>query len=232
MSAETSAKQDPTTALRTFVRVALNEIISVVVLSVLFVIACLSLVTIGAAMISLVDTIYTSVTFTGTGGGIPPRTADRANYFVKQIWEYLWTGLLYTVVLILAAANLYGFFRLAFLGGNVASLLVGVAGLYLTTVILVVLFRAANIIVHADEDDRPGAIGGLRLAWSSMTDNVGYEALHVVVAATIVLVARSIPVAMIVVLPGLLALLEVLMYEELEGIGAEAILFAYTDPND
>lgn len=229
MSMESRADQDPVAALSAYLRIAVSELLSIFVLSILFTLASLSIVTMGAAFISLIDTFYSSVTFTGSGGGVPPRTSDRANHFVSQIWTYLKTGLAYTVILILALVGLLTYFNLALRGGSFVTIVFGVAGIYATTIVLVILGRAANILAHA-EDDKPGIRRAVGEAWTSMRENLPYAGLHVVVAATIVLVCRAIPVLMPVALPALLALLEVLMYEELRGVGAETVKYAYQDP--
>lgn len=232
MSTESGAEQNPIAAISTFGRVVWREALSVVVLSVLFAVASLSIVTIGPAAIAAVDALYSSVTFTGTGGGVPPKTAARANHFVASIWTYLRPGLLYTPLFMLAGLGLYGYYRLVQFGQGVTSLVIGIVGFYATALALVVLFRGANVLVHAPEDDRPSAIGSLRQAWSSLTDLPGYAAVHLVIAATIAFLCRTFPILLVVLFPGLLALLEVIMYEELSGVGARAIRFAYEDPQE
>lgn len=232
MSTESSASQNPTRAVSTFLRVSLSEIVSVVVLSLLYTLAALSILPIGAGLLSLIDTFYNSVTFTGTGGGVPPRTSDRATHFVSSIWEYLRAGIPYTLFLILAVVGLFVYFEMAVFGGSTSSLAIGIAGIYATVLVLVLLFRAANIVVHASEDDRPGFVSAISQSWSSIMGNLAYSSMHIVVAATIVLLCRVFPVAIVVFLPGLLAMLEILMYEELDGIGAKTILYAYRDPQE
>lgn len=232
MSVESPAEGNPMAALSTYLRILWREIVSIVALSVLFSLATLSVVPMGAAMIALVDAFYTSVTFTGTGGGIPPRTIDRANYFMQQIWTYMRTGLVYTVVLLLSAVGLVLYPQLALFGGSVFWLLFGIVGVYATVLILVLSFRAGNLVVHAEErdDDRPGFRAAMGSAWSQLRDSPAYLAAHLVTATTIAIVCRAFPLSLVFVLPGLLGLLEVVMYEELDGVGAKAIRYAYEDP--
>lgn len=232
MSVESPAEGNPLAALSTYFRILWREIVSIVVLSVLFSLATLSILPMGAAMIALVDTFYTSVTFTGTGGGIPPRTIDRANYFMQRIWTYLKTGLAYTVVLLLSVVGLLLYAQFAVFGGSVFRFFFGIAGIYATVLILVLVFRAGNLVAHAEDrdDDRPGFTTAVGRAWSELKLAPGYLAAHVVAAATITVVCMAFPVSLVVVLPGLLALLEVVMYEELDGVGAKAIRYAYEDP--
>lgn len=230
MSIQSTAAGDPAAALSAFARIVWREIVSLVVLSVLFVMASLSVVTIGAALISLVDTYYSSVTFTGTGGGVSRRTADRANHFVKNIWTYLRTGVAYTALVILGILGLYYYFRLALFGGTMTSFALGVVGLYGTVLVFVVLYRAANVAVHADDDERPGIYLALKTAWGTVRGNLAFTSAHLVIAAILVVVSRVSVIALVVPLPALLALLEVVMYEELEGVGAKTLTYAYEDP--
>ena len=232
MSVESPAEGNPAAALSTYFRILWREVVSIVVLSVLFSLATLSVLPMGAAMIALVDTFYTSVTFTGTGGGIPPRTIDRANYFMQRIWTYMRTGLVYTVMLLLSAVGLVLYPQFALRGNSVFQFLFGITGIYATVLVLVLLFRAGNLVVHAEDrdDDRPGFRSAVGTAWSELRASPGYLAAHVVAAATVTVVCMAFPVSLAVVLPGMLALLEVVMYEELDGVGAKAIRYAYEDP--
>jgi hypothetical protein len=232
MSFESSASGDPAAALSAFFRVLWREVVSLFVLSVLFVVAAMSVLTIGPAMLSLVDTYYSSVTFTGTGGGVSRRTPDRANHFVKNIWTYLRTGLVYTLVLLVAVAGLYLYFRLALFGDTLPTFVVGVVGLYATIFALVLVYRAANVVVHAEDadDEQPGFRSAVGEAWGTFKRDPAYAAVHLVVAAAIVVVCRISIIALAIPLPALLALLEVVLYEELDGIGAKTLVYAYKDP--
>ncbi|MCU4716790.1 hypothetical protein [Halapricum hydrolyticum] len=231
MSLRDDSPPDPMLVLRTFGRIAVSDAVTIVVLSVLYSVASLSIVTIGPALLALMDTFYASVTHTGTGGGAPDSVTGRASHFVSSIWTYFRAGLAYTVVILGSGVAMYVYLRLALYGDSIVSLLGGVLGLYAVVVVLVLLFRAADIVVREDESDRPGFVGGLRLAWHSMGANVPYSAIHAVTAIVLTLVPILVltPLAVVFVLPGLLALLELLAYEELHGAGAKTIRFAYLD---
>lgn len=231
MSLRDEGPPDPMLVLRAFGRIALSDAVTIVLLSLLYSIASLSIVTIGPALLALMDTFYASVTHTGTGGGAPDTAAGRASHFVESIWTYLWPGLPYTAAVIFTVIWTYFYMQFAIWGGTIPLMLIGVVGLYVVVIGIVLLFRAANIVVREDAEDRPGFFGGLRLAWRSLTSNVAYAAIHAVTAIvlTIVPILVLTPLAVVVVLPGLLALLELLNYEELSGAGAKTIRYAYLD---
>jgi len=234
MSLRDDGPPDPMLVLRSFGRIAISDALTIVVLSVLYSMASLSIITIGPALLALMDAFYASVSHTGTGGGAPDSVAGRASHFVGSIWTHLRYGIPYTVVILAALFGGYVYIRLALFGESVQSLIASVVGLYAVVIVLVLLFRAADIVVREDESDRPGFIRGLRLAWSSLGSNVPYSIIQVVVAIALAVVpifALS-PLVLVFALPGLLALLELLAYEELSGAGAKAIRFAYLDPQE
>ena len=238
MSTRPTGPASPATALKAYGKILFSEIVSVVALSVLFVFALFPVVTIGAALISLIDTFYSSVAYTGTGGGLPRQTSSRASNFVASIWDYLRVGLAFGVVFVVIVTGILTYFFAALAGSSTVVLLVGVFGVYAVVAVLVVLLRAANIIVHAENDDdddteRPGFVPAVRQAYGTVTDHIAYEAVHVVAATAIVLFALLIPFGVGAFLfPGMITLLEVVFYEELDGVGAETLLYALADPQE
>jgi len=221
---------DPILVLKTYGRIAISDAVTIFVLSLLYFVASLSIVTIGPALLALMDAFYSSVSHTGTGGGAPASTRGRASQFVSSIWTYLWAGLPYTVAVIVAVYSLYTYSVLALSGGTTQALIFGVVGMYTVVLVFVLLFRAADIVVRADENERPGFFSALRKAWGSLGSNVAFAATHIVTAIAVTIASLIFIVTAICFLPGLLALLELLNYEELDGAGAKAIRYAYLDP--
>jgi hypothetical protein len=230
MSLRDDESVDPILVLRTFGRIAISDAVTIFVLSVLYFVASMSIVTIGPALLALMDAFYSSVSHTGTGGGAPASTRGRASRFVSSIWTYLWAGLPYTVAVLVAAYALYTYSVLALTGGTAQTLVFGVVGMYSVVLVFVLLFRAADIVVRADEDKRPGFFSAIRKAWGSLGSNVAFAATHVVTAIAVTIASLVFVITAVCFLPGLLALLELLNYEELDGAGAKAIRFAYLDP--
>jgi hypothetical protein len=236
MSTRPTGPPSPATALKAYGKILFSEIVSVVVLSVLFVFALFPVVTIGAALVSLIDTFYSSVAYTGTGGGLPRQASSRASNFVASIWDYLRVGLAFGVVFVVIVTGILTYFFAALAGSSTVVLFVGVFGVYAVVAVLVVLLRAANLIVHAENDDdteRPGFVAAVRQAYGTVTEHIAYEAVHVVAATAIVLFALLIPFGVGAFLfPGMITLLEVVFYEELDGVGAETLLYALADPQE
>lgn len=221
---------DPILVLKTFGRIAISDIVTIFVLSILYSIASMSIVTIGPAFLALMDAFYSSVSHTGTGGGAPASTRGRASQFVSSIWTYLRTGLPYTVAILIVLYAFITYALLAISGGSIQATLFGIVGIYVSVLGFLLLFRAADIVVRADDSERPGFFGGLRLAWKSFGSNIPFAATHIVTAIAVTSIAIPLVATLVCVLPGLLALLELLNYEELDGAGAKAIRYAYLDP--
>lgn len=230
MSLRDDESVDPMLVLRTFGRITISDAVTIFVLSILYFVASMSIVTIGPALLALMDAFYSSVSHTGTGGGAPTSTRGRASHFVSSIWTYLRTGLPYTVAVIIAVYSLISYSWLVFTGGSIPSIVFGVLGIYVSILGLVLLFRAADIVVRADDEERPRFFSALRLAWRSLWSNVALAGVHIVTATVVTLVMMVFVATAVCFLPGLLALLELLNYEELDGAGAKAIRFAYLDP--
>lgn len=230
MSLRDDESVDPVLVLRTYARIAISDFVTIFVLSVLYVVASMSIITIGPALLALMDAFYSSVSHTGTGGGAPASTRGRASQFVSSIWTYLRTGLPYTAAVILTVYALITYSLLAFDGGSVRAIVFGVLGIYVSVLGLVLLFRAADIVVRADDEERPRFFSALRKAWNSLWSNVAMAGIHIVTATVVTILTMIFIVTALCLLPGLLALLELLHYEELDGAGAKAIRFAYLDP--
>lgn len=232
MSLRDEGPPDPSLVLKTYPRILLSEFVTVVLLSVLTTLAALSIVPIGAALLSMLDTFHASVSHTGTGGGdVPTTAAGRASYFMSNIWTYLRAGLPYTVAVVVLGLWLYLYISLALGGSSLQTLVVGVVGMYGVVIALVLLIRSGEFVVRADAAERPGFLRAIRQAWGSLTGNLAFGAIHIVVAVVVTLGLLVItPVSVVFLLPGMLVLLELLVYEELDGAGAKAIRYAYLDP--
>jgi len=230
MSLRDDESVDPVLVLRTFGRIAISDAVTIFVLSILYFLASMSIITIGPALLALMDAFYSSVSHTGTGGGAPASARGRASQFVSSIWTYLRAGLPYTVAILVAVYALYTYTALAFSGGTTRALVFGVVGMYAVILVFVLLFRAADIVVRADENERPGFFTAMRKAWGSLGSNVAFAATHVVTAIAVTIASLIFIVTAFCFLPGLLALLELLNYEELDGAGAKTIRYAYLDP--
>lgn len=233
MSLRDEGPPDPILVLRTFGRIALSDFVTIVVLSIFYSFAAMSIVPIGPALLAMMDTFHASVTHTGTGGKAPTTTVARVSHFMSAIWTYLKTGLPYTVVVLLAGFSLYQYGQLVFVGRSTQSMLAAVVGIYAVVVALVIVLRGADLVVRLDAEDRPGFVGAMRRAWGSLTSNLAFAAIHVVTAIVLVVGLLAItPLSIILFMPSMLVLLELLHYEELDGAGAKAIRFAYLDPQE
>jgi len=220
----TGEKNDAIAALSAFARIGYSDLLTVIVVSVLTGLAAVPVVTLGGAILAGVDTLTTVIRGEDRRSG-PTTERERLRYFFgsfrTNLLRGLPLGLLLTAVVVGTSASL----QVAFRGGSTAFLLGLIVGLYAVVLTTIWVYRAASIVVRAT--DPPGGIGSLRAAWQDMTSDLSWTGLQAVYAATLWLVLAWTQFGMLVLLAGLLAVLEVVVYEERNGYGATTLVRAY-----
>ncbi|MFC6974428.1 DUF624 domain-containing protein [Halomicroarcula sp. GCM10025709] len=213
---------DPTGTLAAFGRVAYSDLTSVVVLSLVFSVAALPIVTVGPAILALVAAQTAGVTGEAAGGKITER--DRLSRFKTTFVDQFRLGFVLGLPL-LAVAVSTGWYASLAIANQSGTLLIGtIVGLYATVVTLVGVFRAASLVV------RTGATVPKQALWDSgllLVETPSFTVLHVLFAALLLLLCSGLGVAVVVLLPGLLGVLEVVTYEETTGDGALRVVRAY-----
>ncbi|MDG5819016.1 hypothetical protein [Natronococcus sp. A-GB7] len=205
-----------------FGRIAYSDLLTLAIVSVLATIASLPLVTVGAAIVALVDTVTAVVTGEGRGG--PTKERQRIRLFLESFRANLRRGLPYSAVL-LGTIVVAGYYVLGAAEGSGLFLIGALLGLYAIVIVLAWLLRTASVAVRSSDEPafldaaREGAYIGLEYPW--------YTALQLVTVGGILLVAFPFPPAYALVVPGLLALLEVVTFEETAGRGAMSLVRAY-----
>lgn len=209
-------------SIAAFGRIAYSDLMTLVIVSVLATILSLPLITIGAALLALVETITTVVTGEGRGG--PTKERQRVRCFLESFRANLRYGVPYSIVL---AGTLVtaGYYALGSTSGSGLFLIGALLGLYVIVITLAWLLRTASIAIRASNSvsfidaAREGAYLGLEYPW--------YTALQLVTVGGILLIVFLFPPAYVLLVPGLLALLEVITFEETAGRGAMSLVRAY-----
>ncbi|QRV17404.1 DUF624 domain-containing protein (plasmid) [Haloterrigena salifodinae] len=204
-------------SIATFVRVAYDELATVVVTSVLFVLTSLPIITVGAAIIALVETLTAVV-----AGDSPRREVDRARQFVRSYRCNLRAGIPFSGVLIGVVASTYLYLILA-IGQGSEFILGGLVGLYAIVVVVTLLFRAASILARLPENERPNAVEALREAVRVSLFRLSYTILHLATVGVLLVAGGSVWISLVILVPGLLAILEVIAFEDMAGDGAGAV---------
>jgi uncharacterized membrane protein YesL len=213
---------DLTGSIAAFGRIAYSDLLTLAIVSVLATLASLPLATIGAALLALVETV--TVVVTGEGRGGPTKERQRIRFFVESFRANLRRGLPYSLVL-LGTVLTAGYYVLGASGGSGLFLVGALLGLYAVVIVLAWLLRTASVTIRSTTDvsfvdaAREGAYLGLEYPW--------YTALQLITVGTILLFAFPFPPAYVLLVPGLLALLEVVAFEETAGRGAMSLVRAY-----
>ncbi|WP_143085753.1 hypothetical protein [Halogranum rubrum] len=216
---------DPLATLAAFGRVAYSELVTIVILSVLFTLVSLPVVTVGSALLALVRVLTDSVTGEVTGNPISERA--RAAAFLTATRQNVKRGLPLSGLLVVVGVVTTIYLSAASATRDAAFLLGSLAGLYALIIAVVWTLRAATLVVRAPEEQKPSTWGALRNAAYHLIETPSFTVLHLVCAAVVCLLCVAVQIGVVLLLPGLLALLEVTTFEETTGEGALRLVRAY-----
>lgn len=225
MSAVDAGREtDPVAALSAFLRVAYSDLVTVIVTSVLTALAALPIVTLGGAILALVDTMQTVVTAEGHGAA-PHTERERIRYYTESFRSNLVRGVPFGIVLVAAVGSTLAYTRIAFGTASSPFLVGAVVGLYVVVLLAVWVFRAGSLTVG--ESEPSGFRESMREAWYHLLAEPAYTALQAILAGVLVVSTAWTRIGLVLLLPGLLGVLEVVSVSELSGDGAADIVFGY-----
>lgn len=213
---------DPAGTLAAFGRATYSDLTSVVALSLVFSLSVLPVVTLGPAIVAIVAAQTEGVTGYTAGKKITERERLRSfrETFRTEFRRSLPLGIL--LIAVTGTTLLYAGLAVANQSG---VLLVGtLVGCYVLVAVLVTVFRAATLIV------REGAPSARQALWDAarhLLSTPSFSALHALFATLLVVLCLGLGIAVVVLLPGVLAVLEVVAYEETAGDGALRVVRAY-----
>ena len=218
-------EENVTASIAAFLRIAYRELSSIVLLNVAFVLASLPLVTVGAAVIALCETVTRMLT------DRPPRRAtterDRLRLFASSFREHVVAGVPYSACVIWVAISMISYVRLAAARSDGLFFVGALFGLYVFVILIVWLFRAASVVVRHPERSpgfRTAVFEGGHLALSAPY----YSALQILsVGGLIVVTGIAGGIGIALLFPCLTAVVEVIAYEELTEGGADDLVNRY-----
>jgi hypothetical protein len=214
---------DLMTSLSVFARVVYDDLMTVVLVSLLTALTALPVVTIGASLLACCETMTAVVTGEGRGG--PSTERQRVSLYCESFRRHLRRGLMYSLLLILVFITTVSYVALAYSIRAEGFLLGAILGLYAIVLVLVWTFRAGSVLIRIE--DQMGFFAAMREGAYIALSDPAYSTLHVVVAGFFVLFMAVFGIAIPLLLPGVLAVLEVVMFEELAGEGAGTVLARY-----
>ena len=215
---------DPIAALSAFVRISYSDMVTVIVTSLLTALAAVPVVTLGGAILAGVDTLTTIIRAEGRGDA-PNSERARLRYFYESFRANLRRGVPLGVLLVAVVVMNVVYVQTAFATGSTVFLLGSVVGLYLAVFATVWAYRIASVTVRSAEP--LGLVESAREAWYHLVAELSWTSLQAIVTATLVLVLLYTRIGLVLLLPGLLAVLEVVVFEERSGYGAESLVFGY-----
>ncbi|WP_049898168.1 hypothetical protein [Halococcus agarilyticus] len=218
-----SAGVRPGTVATTVGRVIYTELPTVVVTSLLFAVASLPVVSLGAALLALVETW--TVVVTRRDSGAPPSERGRARLFVAAFRRHLVAGLPYSLLLSAVAGLTVLYYVVGLAQESALFLLATLTGLYAVVVAAVWCLRAASFRVRADPP--LGVRQAVGRAGGTFVDHPSFSVLVAAGVGAVLLAATTVRVAIVLVLPGVLAVVEIVAFEELAGDGAAAVRSTY-----
>lgn len=213
----------PGLVLRAVARVTYGDLVTVIATSVAFVLASLPIVTIGAALLALVDTWTTVVTRRDTGA--PPSERGRLRLFGSSYRRHLRAGVPYSLLFVVVVGLTAVYAGLGVSRRSGVFVLAAVVGAYLVVLATVWSLRAASVQTRED------APTGVRLAFEraglSLVDRPAFAILLSTIAAVVLVGGAALRVTFPLLVPGVLAILEVVAFEEQLGDGAATVRATY-----
>lgn len=212
---------DPLAAFSAFGRAAYGDAFSVVLLSLCFVVVSLPLLTVGPALLALLDVMTDAVTAKMEGRKSTER--ERIRRFFGRFRENLGVGAILSILLLGAVAAEATYLSLALSTGR-GSFLVGAAvGAYVLLLGVVLCLRTGSLLARG----APSLRAAGRDAALHLVETPSFTVLYAFLVGAVALVCGAVGVAVPLLLPGLLAVLEVVAFEEQSGVGAASVVRAY-----
>lgn len=220
MSHETE-RYDPVAAFSAFGRTAYGEAVSVVTLSLCFTLAVLPVVTVVPATFALVTVVTCAVTDETVGEKTTER--ERLRLFWRTFRAELRQGLPLGLLAVAALLAEVLYLRWAFSTGSGVALVGSAVGVYALCFGVVWTLRAGSLRARG----APSPIRAYRDAGDHLLEAPSFTALSALLVGVVVVLCGVVGIALPLLCPGLLAVLEVVGYEERSGVGAGAVVRAY-----
>lgn len=198
---------DVSTTGERFVRSAYRELTTVVTVSLTFSVLSVALLPIGGGLLALCEMMRDAL-----AGDLPRQERRRLAGFLRSVRTHFVTGLPYSAVVVGVLFVHYQYFRIAVLTGSEMSFIVALSSIYVTTVAITWVYRAADYAVHVDETGFVTAI--IEGGYVALRDPF-FSFMQLIAVTLLVLFTVGVGILVPFVLPGLLALLEVVSFERL-----------------
>lgn len=209
------------------VRVLYRDLVTVVGLSLAWTLAALPLVTVGGATLALCETMTRVVTDRSEDRILTERGRLRA--FGRSVRANVLRGLPLSLLSVALLASVWAHAQIYALSEEWLFSVSTLVGLYFLVVGTAWVLRAANLIVRAWPEEAPGTrrafVHGAELA----LEHPHFTVLHLLTVGAVLFLASLQPVAVPLLVPGVVAATEVVAFEELVDGGAADIRQYYAE---
>ncbi len=223
MSKQSAEQLDPIAALSAFLRISYSDLVTVTVMSLLMTAAAIPVVTLGGAILAGVDTLTRIIRAEGRDTA-PSSERARVQYFYQSFRANFRRGIPLGILLLAAIVMTGVYVQVAFTTQSTGFMLGSIVGLYVIVLVMVWVYRIASITARAETP--PNTIESVREAWYHLVDNLSWTSLQAILVATLIVLLLWTRIG-ILLLPGILAVLEVVVFEERNGHGAESLVLGY-----
>lgn len=218
----TQPTSDPVVTLSGFLRVTYSELVTVILVSLLTTVTAVSIVGLGGGLIAAVTTLRRVVDARRQGIRITER--DRLQLYKTTFVETAVRGVPLGLVVWGAIVSFTWYVLAAAESGNSWLLLAAAAGIYVLTTVVIVTLRTATLV---SLDSSVSLVTAGRDSIHHLFTTPSFTVLHATAVVAVSAVSLAFVIAVPILLFGLLALLEVLVYTELNGGGARSVVLAY-----
>ncbi|XVH32486.1 hypothetical protein ACNS7O_04685 [Haloferacaceae archaeon DSL9] len=219
------ADHDPLAALSAFGRIAYSELVTVVLVSLAVSLLSLTLVSIGGAIVAACGTLRRVIDAELNGERVGER--ERMALFWRLFRRHLKPGIPLSFLLLGTLGATAWYLSAATAARSVELLLGALVGVYAVVVATVWIFRTASVILDAPADAGLQTTDALRIAGYHLLETPWFTVLQCVLVAIIAGVAVGLTVGVVLLLPGLLAVIEVVGFGERETTSGRAVVRAY-----
>lgn len=218
-----SKEVSPGSVFRAAGRVVYGDLVTIVATSLAFVVVSLPVVTLGAALLALVETW--TVIVTGRDTGAPVSERGRLALFWRSFRGHLRTGLPYSVLLVAVTGLTVVYAVVGLTQQSGLYVLAAAVGGYVIVGVTLWCLRAASIQIRTEPT--PPTRLAFERAGVMLLDRPYFAVLVATLVATLVVVGAMLRVAVPLLLPAVLAVVEVVAFEELAGDGAASVRETY-----
>lgn len=211
---------DFTGTIKPWVRLLYDQIVIVSIVSLLGVLLMFPVVTIGPVVLAAMVTVQYSVAHRDGETAVSERELTRL--FLGSIRTHFRRGLVFSGAIVVSIVVLGVYLTLAFASDSPVFWLGTAFGFYTLLAVMLLTFRTGHVLARSDETPTTidAVLDGIAIAKRAP----GYSAMQYLFAGLVITVLVVLPIFGMVLLLGSIALLEIAVYETIEGGEVNSLL--------